>query len=88
MTTKPTGQISECVAREKTAKNGRRTCNASAMPAHAISRRRERRFLALVEAGATLAEAALAAQVSRQTVYRRARSDASFAHCLDLARAA
>jgi hypothetical protein len=57
------------------------------MPAHAISRRRERRFLALIEAGATIAEACRAVEISRPTVYRRVRDDASFAYRLGLARA-
>jgi hypothetical protein len=57
------------------------------MPAHTkFTRRRERRVLALIDAGATIAEASRAVSVSRQTVYRRARSDAAFAHRLDLAR--
>jgi hypothetical protein len=56
------------------------------MPAHAISRRRERRFLVLIEAGATISEAARAVQVSRQTVYGRAAEDLAFAHRLELAR--
>jgi hypothetical protein len=51
------------------------------------SRRRERRFLALVEAGATVAEACRAVGVSRTTIYRRARDVSEFAHRLDLARA-
>jgi hypothetical protein len=56
------------------------------MPAHPISRRRQRRFLLLIEAGASISEAARAAQVSRATVYRRAAMDLAFAHRLDLAR--
>jgi hypothetical protein len=54
--------------------------------AHAISRRRERRFLQLVEAGATIAEAARATRISRETIYRRRREDVTFAQRLDLAR--
>jgi hypothetical protein len=56
------------------------------MPAHAISRRRERRFLVLIAAGATISEAARAVQVSRQAVYCHAHKDLAFAHRLDLAR--
>jgi hypothetical protein len=57
-----------------------RTCNASAMPAHAIPRRRERRFLVLVEAGATVSEASRAVGISRMIVHRRTRADAPFAN--------
>ncbi len=57
------------------------------MPAHAkFTRRRERRLLALIENGATISEASRALEVSRQTVYRRARADAFFAVELRAAR--
>jgi hypothetical protein len=56
------------------------------MPAHAITRRRERRLLALIEAGASISEASRATQVSRTTVYRHTRADTTFAHRLDRAR--
>jgi hypothetical protein len=56
------------------------------MPARAISRRRERRFLALIEGGATISEASRAAQVSRTTIYRRAEADPAFAELLNAAR--
>ena len=51
-----------------------------------VTRRRERRLLTLIEAGATVSEASRAAQVSRSTIYRRAREDEAFAHRHDLAR--
>lgn len=40
-----------------------------------------------LEAGATIAEACRAVEISRPTVYRRVRGDAAFASPLDLARA-
>ena len=61
--------------------------NASGVAARVrFTRRRERRLLTLIEAGATISEASRAVQVSRTTIYRRAHEDAAFAHRLDLAR--
>jgi hypothetical protein len=40
----------------------------------------------LIEAGATIAEACQAVEISRQTLYRRARSHAAFAELLRAAR--
>ena len=74
-------------AGEKTVKNARRTCNASGVAARLrLTRRRERRLLTLIEAGATISEASRAVGISRMTVYRRTRADAAFANRLRLAR--
>ena len=51
-----------------------------------LTRRRERRVLALIAGGATIAEASRAVEVSRQTLYRHARADATFSAQLDAAR--
>ena len=56
------------------------------MPRAKFTRRRERRFLALLDAGASVAEAARAVQLSRMTIYRHAQADPVFAHHLDVAR--
>jgi transposase len=57
------------------------------MPAHAkFTRRRERRLVELVVAGATIAEASRAVEVSRMTVYRHARADPALAARLCAAR--
>lgn len=51
-----------------------------------LTTRRERRLLTLIENGASVAEASRAIEVSRTSIYRRARADASFAMRLQLAR--
>jgi hypothetical protein len=56
------------------------------VPHAKFTSRREGRFLTLVEAGATVAEAARAVQLSRMTIHRHRRADTLFAHRLDLAR--
>jgi transposase len=57
------------------------------MPAHAtLTRKRERRALALIGGGASVAEASRAIEVSRSTFYRRVRSDPLFAELLRAAR--
>jgi hypothetical protein len=48
--------------------------------------RRERRLLALIGAGASVAEAARAVEISRQVLYRHARADPAFAELLRAAR--
>jgi hypothetical protein len=52
-----------------------------------ITRRRERRFLALVAAGATISEAGRAVSVSRSTIYTHARASPAFRDRLIVARA-
>jgi hypothetical protein len=56
------------------------------VPRPKFTQRRERRFLALLDAGASVAEAARAVQLSRMTIYRHAQADPLFAHHLELAR--
>jgi hypothetical protein len=51
-----------------------------------FTRRRERRLLALIEAGATIAEASRAVEISRQALYDRTRADVFFAERLRDAR--
>jgi hypothetical protein len=51
-----------------------------------FTRRRERRLLTLIEAGATISEASRAVAISRMTVNRCTRADAAFANRLRLAR--
>jgi hypothetical protein len=73
--------------RRKIIQNGSRTWKPSDMPAPVkLTARRERRLLALIAAGATLAEASRATQISRQAVNRHARTDAIFADRLRRAR--
>ena len=77
------------VSREKNRENGRRTCKPSIdnMPAPAkFTPRRERRLLALIEGGATIAEASRAVEISRQALYDRTRADVFFAERLRAAR--
>ena len=57
------------------------------MPAPAkFTPRRERRPLPLIGAGASVAEAARAVEISRQVLYRHARADPVFAELLRAAR--
>jgi hypothetical protein len=74
-------------AGEKQSEKRRRTCKPSRVPALAkFTRRGERRLLALIGAGATLAEAARAVEISRQALYDRTRTDVLFAERVRVAR--